>query len=275
MKNFSNGTTVMRAAVKYLVYFLVLFLPSFYALSFHNSKDVIERERELTAVVESPSDSGILQPRNYLLEGSNDRKDVFSSYSEEPGELKNQKYVDLGFTRLTYGDVLAIVTFLQRPRRIVEFGILHGFALDIWIKRSPEDCKVEAYDLFENNKDGHLVSRQDEVKERFKGYSKLVVKHADFYAEAEQILSDGDDVDILHIDVNNSGDTVDFTVNKLLKNVRVGGVIIFEGGSKPRDSLAPKERAMHDALSTIATRSDVEVIIVEAFPSMSILRKLD
>ena len=88
-------------------------------------------------------------------------------------------------------------------------------------------------------------------------------------------MSEGDDVDILHIDVNNSGDTVDFTVNKLLKNVRVGGVIIFEGGSKPRDSLAQKERAMHDALSTIATRSDIEVIIVEAFPSMSILRKLD
>jgi hypothetical protein len=212
--------------------------------------------------------------RPYLLEGTNDRKDLFSSYSEEPGELKNPKYASLGFTRLTYGDLLAVITFLQQPRRIVEFGVLYGFALDIWVKRSHENCTVEGYDLFEDNDDGHMISRQNEVEERFKGYSNLDVKHADFYADAERILSEGEDVDILHIDVNNSGDTVSFALNKLWKKVRVGGVIIFEGGSKPRDSLAPEKTAMHDVLSEFATRLDIEVMIVDAFPSISILRKL-
>lgn len=215
-----------------------------------------------------------LQSRPYLLEGANDRKDLFSSYSEEPGELKNPKYVSLGFTRLTYGDLLAVITLLQRPRRVVEFGVLYGFALDIWIKRSPENCIIEGYDLFQDNDDGHMISRQDEVQERFKGHSNLIIKHAEFYAEAEQILSGGEDVDILHIDVNNSGDTVNFAVEKLLNKVRVGGVIVFEGGSMARDSLAPKKRAMHEVLSAIATRSDIEVMILEPFPSISIVRRL-
>ena len=30
----------------------------------------------------------------------------------------------------------------------VEFGILNGFSLKIWLERSPEKTSVEAYDLF-------------------------------------------------------------------------------------------------------------------------------
>lgn len=209
-----------------------------------------------------------------VMEGSNANPALFSSYAEEPAALRNERYSSLGFTPLTIGDILAVTTVIIRPQRIVEFGILQGFSLDIWLKRSPHACQVEAYDIFEDSSDGHMISRELEIRERFRGQKNLIIQKADFFRDSKRLLSEGIDADIVHVDVNNSGETVEFVMQNLWDKVRRGGVILMEGGSKARDELRPNSKSIHSALEAVAEREDIEITIIDAFPSITILRKI-
>ncbi len=48
-----------------------------------------------------------------------------------------------------YGNVLKTISYLQNPKLVVEFGILDGYSLDIFVNTVSDDCEIHAYDMFD------------------------------------------------------------------------------------------------------------------------------
>lgn len=145
--------------------------------------------------------------------------------------------------KVDYSDVLKTITFMQNPNEIIEFGIHDGLSLKIFADNSHKNCGIKAFDDFNGN-----CANKDKLDKTFSlseilgisapkqfedDYKNVFIRHGDFYKEYKNIKKNS--IDIIHIDIDNDGDVLEFAfenyINKLTKN----GILIFEGGSKERD----------------------------------------
>ena len=53
------------------------------------------------------------------------------------------------FNSLNYKDVFETFLYFNRPKSVLEIGILDGFSLEIFAKHNNE-TKIQAYDIFED-----------------------------------------------------------------------------------------------------------------------------
>ena len=134
---------------------------------------------------------------------------------------------------LNYGDLIACLTTIIKPKKIVEIGILDGFSLKKFVNYSSEETKVYAYDLFEEFNGNH--SNKDFVTNIFKQNKNVIIEQGNFYDLYKNL--DDNDIDILHIDIANNGDVLDYVMQNYFNKIKKSGVIIFEGGSNERDNI--------------------------------------
>ena len=64
------------------------------------------------------------------------------------------------------------------PKKIVEFGILDGYSLDIFAKFSPPSTQIYAFDLFEDFIGNS--SEEKKIRERFKLFPNVFIEKLDF-----------------------------------------------------------------------------------------------
>jgi predicted O-methyltransferase YrrM len=133
---------------------------------------------------------------------------------------------------LNYGDFIAGLTLAINPEKIVEIGILDGFSLGKFVDFSPKETKIYAYDLFEDFNGNH--SNKDFIIDKFKSNENVKIQYGNFN-DLYKFLDN--DIDILHIDIANNGDTLDFVIDNYLDKITEKGMIIFEGGSIERDNV--------------------------------------
>lgn len=168
------------------------------------------------------------------------------------------------YARNGYGEIFDGMAFVQQPKLTVEIGVLEGYSahhLSKWSER------LVLLDLFEmcSFKHAHF----EDVVEKF---PNAEVKYFDFYRDPCQYQN----IDLLHIDIANTGDTYKRFLSEWYPNLSQGGIALLEGGSEERDNYwwmkAFKKTPIADGL-TAFTEAGVKFHVMQKFPSLTIVRK--
>ena len=158
-----------------------------------------------------------------------------------------------------------------RPKKIVEIGILDGFSLEAMARAATRDCFLYGYDLFDDYKYKH--ARLNNIKNKFSKYKNVIIKKAD-YGNIYKLHTD-DSIDILHIDISNTGDTYQFFLDKYISKISQGGIAILEGGSKERDEYEWMKKFNFNKIRPIINKISTKYAthVLEPFPSLTIIKK--
>lgn len=162
------------------------------------------------------------------------------------------------------------------PKRVVEFGILKGYSLSTFADFCCKDCKIEAYDIFD--KFNGKGARRKELDSIFGGCENVEIGELDFYKGFEKYKDD--EIDILHIDIANNGDVYKFAIENYLKKVSKKGIIVLEGGSVERDEVEWMKKYEKPSIVKYLkelreTRKDLNISVVDFFPSITLIRRVD
>ena len=167
---------------------------------------------------------------------------------------------------LNYSDIFSCLTLLKKPKKIVEFGILEGYSLVNFLKNCNEETEIEAYDIFENfNGNG---SQRDIIK-KFQYEKNVKIEYGDFYKKYKDF--DDKSIDILHIDIANTGEIYEFAVKNYLQKINKDGIIILEGGSKERDEVEWMKKFNKPPIKSYLETLNLKFKTFGDFPSITII----
>jgi hypothetical protein len=147
-----------------------------------------------------------------------------STIEELPSSYSGNRYISLFYS---------LVRILM-PRHCVELGVLEGFSL-LTIASALRDNgvgKIDGIDLFENYPFRH--QNYEIVRRRIEhlGLEEYVNLLRD---DALKAHTRYDQVDLLHVDISNNGDTFRSIFQQWASKVKT--IMIFEGGSEERDAI--------------------------------------
>ena len=108
---------------------------------------------------------------------------------------------------------------------------------------------------------------------------RVKVEKADFWdIKKLQPRYDIFEIDLLHIDIANNGDTYKFAMEEWLLKVAPTGMMILEGGSEERDNVCWMKQfdktPINPFLQKIKEENDklIDIKVIEKFPSLTIIR---
>jgi hypothetical protein len=180
-----------------------------------------------------------------------------------------------------YGAVFRAFILGQRPKVVVECGVLDGYSLFHiahavrFNKRFGVNGKVFAYDLW------------DDYKYKHGSYGKVqeMIRNQMLEDEIDLEISDAFDasnnhpngtVDFLHMDISNNGDILLKTIEVWGDKISPNGMIAFEGGSEERDNIKWMKKYGKKPIRDILL-NDVwdkwNIQIFKLFPSLTLLWK--
>lgn len=149
-----------------------------------------------------------------------------------------------------------------KPKKVIDFGLLYGYST-VCIAQAIRDNgfgEVVAYDLFEEYP--YKASVRDIVEHNLDYFNLkhlVTLKKLSF----DEWLNMHEDFDLLHLDISNTGDTIDTIYSKFPNKT-----IIFEGGTVERDNCnwmrQYNKRPINDIQSKVGY-----TIINNAFPGLS------
>lgn len=123
-----------------------------------------------------------------------------------------------------------------KPKKIVEFGILHGYST-VAMAQALKDLgrgHIFSYDLFEDYPYKHGTKKEVLNNLAIYGvYDFVTVKKGNFF----NWLKNPEDFDLLLLDISNDGEIIKKAVKGLYEFIKHGSVVIFEGGTKKRDNV--------------------------------------
>ena len=179
-----------------------------------------------------------------------------------------------------YGDLIKSLIAINKPKNIIEIGVLDGYSSLIiasTIKKLKLKSKFDSYDLFENYQ--FNSSRYQDVScliNKFKLKKNINLYNGDFSDIYKNYNTNS--IDFAHIDISNSGETVEYFFQKYDKIMKEGSIIIFEGGSIFRDKVEwmkkYKKKKLNKAISVNnIINKKYDYIILDKYPSMTIFYK--
>lgn len=177
-------------------------------------------------------------------------------------------------SNLSYSHMFQTLVASVNPKRVVEFGILKGYSLQCFADFCADECKIDAYDIFEKfNGNG---ANKNEICNMFSKSNNINIGELDFYIGWKNYMDKS--IDILHIDIANNGDVYRFVIDKYLQKISDNGVIILEGGSEERDNVEWMTKynkpSINDYLTELSVnRKDLIVSTINVYPSMTIIRR--
>lgn len=171
---------------------------------------------------------------------------------EQPDIISSYKKNNLGKT--LYDTVLML-----KPRKIIEFGALHGYSSICMGMALHEigEGKIYSFDTWQNI-NGWAVGS---IKECEKNAIDYGVSQYIRYGTKSLYDWEVEPFDMLHIDINNDG----FILSQLQKRLPKQSYVLFEGGTPERDQAVWMQNR-----KPISGSLDYE-IIDERFPSLSMM----
>ena len=168
---------------------------------------------------------------------------------------------------LNYGDLLESITFIQKPKSILEIGILDGFSLKCFADNS-DNTKINAYDIFDEFNGNH--ANKEQLIEKFKEYNNINIEYGNFY----ELYKSEDKYDIIHIDIANNGDVYEFSINHYLPKLNDKGLLILEGGSEKRDNVEWMIKYDKPKIQPVLKKYDDKINIktIGEIPSLTLIR---
>uniref|UniRef100_A0A6C0KBS4 Methyltransferase n=1 Tax=viral metagenome TaxID=1070528 RepID=A0A6C0KBS4_9ZZZZ len=172
---------------------------------------------------------------------------------------------------IDFGDIISTVTFLKKPRLIVECGILEGYSLSKFIDNSHPDTIIHAYDIFDEFNGNHAVKQN--LQEKFSRHPNVEINYGDFYHTYKKY--ENKSIDILHIDIANNGEVYDFMFHNYIDKVKDDGYILMEGGSISRDNIEWMSKYNKPKIQPILKKYTPEYNIktIGNIPSITIINK--
>lgn len=145
--------------------------------------------------------------------------------------------VESSYLKHDLGKTLYDVVMEKKPNIIVEFGCLYGYST-IAMAMALRDLgrgTVVSYDIWDKYQYKHTSPIVPTTNVKQYGLERFVeFRDRDFWEWADD--KDKDSFDMLHLDISNDGQTILDAYNKLKPAIQKGSFIVFEGGSKERDS---------------------------------------
>lgn len=175
-------------------------------------------------------------------------------------------------TKLDYSDIFTTICFINRPKEIVEIGILEGFSLKAIANSSP-DANIRAYDIFDDfNGNG---AKNDIIKQFPKDvYKNISIEYGNFF----ELTFPEKSIDLLHIDIANDGDVYEYVFENYIQYVKHNGMIILEGGSEERDNVEWMNKYNKTKIQPILEKyrqnKNYEIITLDKFPSITLVKIL-
>ncbi len=181
------------------------------------------------------------------------------------------------------GKILGLMALANKPRLIVECGILDGYSLYHFAeatKLNSEakyfDGHVIAYDLFDEYEFDH--GNAVDVHNMLKHYEVadfVTILQGDAYKVHEN-FEDGE-IDLLHIDISNDGDTFIKMFDLWNRKISPYGRIVFEGGSQERDRvewmIKYNKKPIRIAIATLAQEQGWQLMVIKDWPSITVLAR--
>lgn len=137
------------------------------------------------------------------------------------------------YSQNNFGEVFSAIIDAFKPINVVELGVLHGYStlhMAQAIKKNGRGI-INAYDLFEDYPYKH--SNYEQVKDSLKECDNIILHKQDAWQAHLKHVA----VDLLHVDLSNTGETVKKIIDLWDGNIIQGGVILFEGGTEERDNV--------------------------------------
>lgn len=171
---------------------------------------------------------------------------------------------------LNYGNLFESIIFITNPKLIVEFGILDGYSLNHFIENTTTDTKIYAYDIFDEFNGNHANSS---ITKKYDLKKNVIVEYGNFY-EKYNYLEDNS-IDILHIDIANSGKTYEFALKNYINKLSKKGVMVLEGGSEQRDNVYWMDKYNKSKINPILKKYENKLNIktIGNFPSITLIQK--
>lgn len=169
--------------------------------------------------------------------------------------------VDSSYRKNNLGYSLYCEVINSNPKKIIDFGVLEGYstiAMALALKTLGNGGKIIAYDIWTKYEYKH--STLDKTLENLKKYGV-----DDIVELKEMNFNDweGEPFDLMHLDISNTGDTIDLLYDKIKD---YPGIVLFEGGSKERDDVAWMIEYQKKPISQSKHKYKV---VDEEFPSIS------
>lgn len=165
-------------------------------------------------------------------------------------------------------DITKLVKKLK-PKHCYEFGVYEGYSTLAILKGIQKrwgvkaGATLKAYDLWEEYEFKHAELQSVRSGLMYHDdYYQLTVDRGDFY---EWIKDVPKNIDFLHLDISNDGNTIETAVEGLPS----GTHLLFEGGSEERDNVDWMIRYNKRPIRSIKYKYQV---INENFPSISYLQ---
>ncbi|NVM37131.1 MAG: hypothetical protein HWN81_16150 [Candidatus Lokiarchaeota archaeon] len=173
------------------------------------------------------------------------------------------------YIKNNYCEIFKTLCFAYDPKFIVEFGILDGYSLDEFVNNSSHECKIEAYDIFDEFP--YNSADQKYLTKKYEEYRNVSILRGNFYNSVE--LFKDNSIDILHIDIANTGDVYEFALKNYLPKVR--GVMLLEGGSYERDQISWMKQYDKQKIQPVLQKYDnnAKIKVLNNFPSITLIKK--
>ena len=198
-------------------------------------------------------------------------------------EYKPLEGIRSSYKKNNIGRTLEVMTLGNKPRLIVECGILDGYSLYHFAKATKINSEaryfqghVIAYDLFDEYeyKHGNAVDVHNMLKHE--GVADFVtILQGDAY-EVHKQHEDGS-IDLLHIDISNDGKTFLDMFELWNQKISPFGRIVFEGGSAERDKVEWMSQfgklPIRKVLPKLADKKGWQVMVIKDWPSLTVMTR--
>lgn len=187
--------------------------------------------------------------------------------------------MESSYSQNSYGHLLHSLVRVHQPEICVEVGVLEGYSAKFIARALFENQQgiLHAYDIWEDYPYTHCT--QKEAEEYLRSYIRtkhVVLKKMDAYSVPFAFQPNS--IDFLHIDISNDGDNFRRMLELFHPKIKIGGIVVFEGGSKERDNTWIKEHnkpSLHNEIETNALLSEnYQYITIDPWPSITICKKV-
>jgi hypothetical protein len=177
------------------------------------------------------------------------------------------------YEKNNYGDIFYALMRIYKPNKVVELGTKAGYSAYHMVRGLKANGKgtLDCYDLWEEYQFNSVP--RSTAEKNLKEFKNLISFHSADAINAEKKYAE---VDILHVDLSNTGELLRAVIPQWIDKVRQ--IIIIEGGSKERDEVEWMEKFKKKSIEKwlidfARKRGDIEYATIEPFPSITILRK--
>lgn len=183
--------------------------------------------------------------------------------------MYNEPKVYSSYSQNNLGKTLYNLVIKLKPKKIIEFGVLFGYstiAMATALKDLGEG-EIIGYDLFEDYPYKHATLNQ--AQKNIKKYNVeqfVTLKKISFY----DWIKNPEPFDLMHLDISNDGEILQFASKKLKKYIKAGSTLVFEGGTKERDKVSWMIEYQKSPIYPLKNQINYKIINPK-FPGLSLI----